>query len=148
MLHQFRNLLMACFAIASLQLANAQASMDHLALSVKDPETSVTFYKEVFGMKEIENRTRKAGIRWMAIDENTELHLISGIPGKIKLNRAVHFAIKMEDFDAFLARVKQRGVSYSDWEGNPAEVTERADGIRQVYVQDPDGYWIEVNSAR
>lgn len=148
MLHHLRNLFLACIALITLQTGHAQASMDHLALSVKDPGNSVSFYSEVFGMKEIENRTRKAGIRWMAIDATTELHLISGIPGKIKLNRAVHFAIKMEDFDAFLSRIRERSVPYSDWEGNSAAVTERADGIRQVYVQDPDGYWIEVNSAR
>ncbi|RYF13836.1 MAG: VOC family protein, partial [Flavobacteriales bacterium] len=29
-----------------------------------------------------------------------------------------------------------------------SEVTLRPDGIHQLYLQDPDGHWIEVNDAK
>ena len=35
---------------------------------------------------------------------------------------------------------------YSDWPGTPHKINIRADGIKQVFFQDGDGYWIEVNS--
>ncbi|MDB4013267.1 VOC family protein [Cyclobacteriaceae bacterium] len=39
-------------------------------------------------------------------------------------------------------------VNYSDWMGEiPNKINIRADGIKQVYFQDPNGYWIEVNSV-
>ena len=47
-----------------------------------------------------------------------------------------------------MARVADLGVPYSNWPGAPATVSVRGDGIRQIYVQDPDGYWIEVNNVR
>ncbi len=126
----------------------AQLQLDHLALSVKDPASSVSFYTEVFGMKEIENRTRKEGIRWISLDGDKELHLISGIPGEIHLNKAVHFAINVTDFTHFIDTLRELEIPFTDWEGNPSSITKRADGIQQVYVRDPDGYWIEVNGAR
>tara|TARA_R110000868_G_scaffold1389_10_gene10744 strand:+ start:3320 stop:3502 length:183 start_codon:yes stop_codon:yes gene_type:complete len=29
-----------------------------------------------------------------------------------------------------------------------SNITKRPDGVKQIYLQDPDGYWIEVNSAK
>ena len=37
-------------------------------------------------------------------------------------------------------------IIYSDWPGNSNKINIRADGIKQIFFQDPDGYWIEVNS--
>jgi len=37
-------------------------------------------------------------------------------------------------------------IAYSDWQGKPNTINARADGIKQIYLQDPDGYWIEVNN--
>ena len=28
------------------------------------------------------------------------------------------------------------------------KVQTRADGVKQIYMQDPDGFWIEVNDAK
>ncbi len=38
-------------------------------------------------------------------------------------------------------------IAYSDWPGKPNTVNIRADGIKQIYFQDPDGYWLEVNNG-
>jgi lactoylglutathione lyase len=32
--------------------------------------------------------------------------------------------------------------------GRPGKVTTRADGVRQCFVRDPDGHFIEINDAR
>ena len=37
-------------------------------------------------------------------------------------------------------------IEYSDFPGNLNKINIRPDGITQVFFQDPDGYWIEVNS--
>ncbi|CAN5363211.1 hypothetical protein BH20ACI2_BH20ACI2_08210 [soil metagenome] len=44
-------------------------------------------------------------------------------------------------------RLDDAKIIYSDWPGAVNKITERADGVKQMYFQDPDGYWIEVNSA-
>ena len=33
-------------------------------------------------------------------------------------------------------------IKYSDWDGNLNKVDIRGDGIKQVFFQDPNGYWI------
>jgi len=38
-------------------------------------------------------------------------------------------------------------VKYRNFAGD-SKVTMRPDGVRQIYLQDPDGYWIEVNENR
>jgi lactoylglutathione lyase len=120
-------------------------AFDHVALSVAELDASAEFYESVFGLKEINNRTRIEGIRWFSLGEGKELHLISVMKEPVKLNKAVHFALKTADFDGFLATIKAMHVEFSNFPGTVGEVSVRADGIRQVFLQDPDGYWIEVN---
>ena len=122
-------------------------TFNHVALSVSDLVKSASFYKEVLNLSEITNRTEMNGIRWFSLGEDNELHLISTISGKIELNKAVHFAISTPDFEAFVENLENRKIQYQSWAGTINEITVRADGIKQVYIKDPDGYWIEVNSA-
>ena len=122
-------------------------SFDHSALSVKDVNISADFYKNVLKLEEITNRTKKVGIRWISLGEGKELHLISTIKGNITITKAVHLALKCANFDTFVKVLIDQNIIYSDWDGTLNKITIRADGIKQIYFQDPDGYWIEVNSA-
>lgn len=122
-------------------------SFNHVAISVTDLERSCTFYKEVLKLEEITNKTKVEGIRWFTIGNGIELHLISTIKERVKINKAVHFALSTKDFDKFIQNLDGKKIPYSDWPGTPQKINVRADGIRQVFLQDPDGYWIEVNSV-
>jgi len=52
-------------------------------------------------------------------------------------------ALTTSDFDAFIERLDTMKVNYSDWIGEiPNKINIRADGIKQMYLQDPNGYWI------
>ena len=123
-------------------------SFDHLALSVVNVEKSAEFYKSILNLNEITNKTKVDGIRWFSLDDGKELHLISIVEGEIKINKAVHFAVTTSSFDAFIKRLTLMNIDYSSWAGENQKITVRADGIKQVYIQDPDGYWIEVNSVK
>ena len=116
-------------------------------MSVKDVGKSAIFYKEVLQLKEITNRTKMEGIRWFSIGEGKELHLVSILKEPVTTNKAVHLALTTAKFDAFIKTLDSPNVIYSDWPGTPNKITMRADGIRQIFFQDPDGYWIEVNSV-
>ena len=121
-------------------------SFDHSALSVKDVNIAADFYKNILKLEEVTNRTKKPGIRWISLGEGKELHLISTIKGNITITKAVHLALKCANFDAFIKAIIDQNIVYSDWEGTLNKITIRADGIKQIYFQDPDGYWIEINS--
>ena len=138
----------ACQSTAPMQAAPAPpVGLDHAALHVADLGESVAFYEQVFGLEEIPAPGDPTVIRWLGLGP-AQLHLIHYDGDVPPTTKAVHFALRVADFDALVARVADLGVPYSDWPGAPATVSVRGDGIRQIYVQDPDGYWIEVNNVR
>ena len=123
-------------------------SFNHLALSVKDVNRSAEFYATVLQLPEILNRTRMEGIRWFTLADGKELHLISIIKEPIIINKAVHIGLATKNIDAFVQRLERLKITYSDWPGKPNTVNIRTDGVKQIYFQYPDGYWVEVNDAK
>ena len=127
---------------------NSPFTFNHLAISVKDVDRSAEFYKNVLKLPEITNRTKMQGIRWFSLgEEGKELHLISIIEGDITINKAVHLGLTNPNFDNFIKTLDSLKIIYSDWPGNVHTINVRTDGIKQVFFQDPDGYWIEVNNV-
>lgn len=120
---------------------------NHIALSVKDVDESVAFYQKVLQLKEIKNTASDSKTRWLSFGEGKQLHLIPRPNSEIKINKAVHFALTTADFNSFVIYLKELKIDYSDWLGTPNKDYIRKDGIKQVYFQDPNGYWIEINDA-
>ncbi|PQJ68936.1 VOC family protein [Polaribacter butkevichii] len=120
--------------------------INHIALSVKDVNDSVAFYQRVFQLKEIENKASNSNTRWLSLNEGKQLHLIPRPNFEIKTNKAVHFALSTSDFDLFVKKIENLNIEYTDWHDVPNEIFIRKDGKKQIYFQDPNGYWIEVNN--
>ena len=118
---------------------------NHIALSVKNVEESIEFYQKVLRLKEIKNTASNSKTRWLSFGEGKQLHLIPRPNAEIKINKAVHFALTTADFDSFVKYLKELKIDYSDWQDTPNKDYIRKDGIKQVYFQDPNGYWIEIN---
>ncbi|HZI53005.1 MAG TPA: VOC family protein [Chitinophagaceae bacterium] len=121
-------------------------TFNHLAISVKDVNRSADFYKKVLGLQEITNRSQIEGVRWFSLNEGKELHLISAVKEPVTTNKAIHLALTTSGFDAFVKTLDAMKITYSDWPGTINKINIRADGVKQVFFQDPDGYWLEVNS--
>jgi catechol-2,3-dioxygenase len=122
-------------------------SFNHLALAVKDVTVSVAFYQAVFGLSEIENTASNSTTRWLSLGEGKELHLIPRPEAEIKTHKAIHFAMALDDIDRFILHLKSLEINFYDWPGTADQYNIREDGIKQLYFQDPNGYWIEVNNA-
>ena len=143
-----------CLAVSLASLLHAQDteilkfSVNHLALSVKDVNRAADFYSKVLGLAEITNRSKIEGIRWFVLGDGRELHLISVIKENVTINKALHLGLSTASFDNFVKRLDGLKIPYSDWPGKPNTVNIRADGIKQIFFQDPDGYWLEVNSVQ
>jgi lactoylglutathione lyase len=137
----------SCSSLLTAQDTSIKLTFNHQALSVRDIDKSVAFYKNVLQLTEIENRTKVAGRRWFSLGEGLELHLISMPEEKIVVSKSVHLALTTPTFDALVKMLDGKIIAYSDFPGAPKKITLRADGVRQIFFQDPDGYWIEVNSV-
>jgi len=81
------------------------------------------------------------------IGEHNQLHLIAGtVPPEPAPD--MHFAFSISSFDDFLRHLNKAGIRYEDGHGEAGQIRMRPDGVKQIYVQDPDGYWIEINEDR
>jgi len=136
-----------CCSLYGQSPLNLNLSFNHMALSVRDVNKSADFYKNILGLQEITNRTKMDGIRWFSLGEGKELHLVSIVKDTVITNKAVHLALTTNNFDALVKVLTENKITYSDWPGIPNKINIRADGIKQVFFQDPNGYWLEVNSV-
>ena len=148
-MQKLKLLTIALLMVGSLQAQDTTTfnfTFNHLALSVKDVDRSAEFYKTILKLQEITNRSKLEGVRWFSLGEGKELHLISILKENVATNKAVHLALATSNFDPFVTRLDNLNILYSDWPGINHKVSIRADGIKQIFFQDPDGYWVELNS--
>lgn len=47
--------------------------------------------------------------------------------------------------ERFIENLKAKDYPFESWGGVKGEVTNRVDGVKQIYIRDPDGYWLEIN---
>jgi len=120
---------------------------NHQALLVKNLDVSSAFYSDILKLKEIENLTGLDFIKWFSTGNGTQLHLIKGDTKDIVTNKGVHLAFSTSDLTAFIEYLDIKEINYVNYLGDKQEPNIRADGVKQVYIQDPDGYWIEINDA-
>ncbi len=123
--------------------------LDHQAIHVRDMDASVQFYSEILGLPEVDNPMGKGPIRWFALGPGVNLHLVPGNTApQAERGIGTHLALAAADFDGMVARLTAAGVAFGAMPGRPPDkVTTRPDGIRQCFVADPDGFWIEINDA-
>ena len=124
-----------------------QMHFNHIALYVADLTKSTAFYRDVIQAQIIPDPFHDDRHVWFKIGEHNQLHLIAGIPGN-EPGRAMHFAFSVRSFADFLPHLHKMGVEYEDGKGNTGQVRLRPDHVKQIYLEDPDGYWIEINEDR
>jgi catechol 2,3-dioxygenase-like lactoylglutathione lyase family enzyme len=119
--------------------------LDHIALLVRDLDESVAFLTGVLGLVEIANPMGGTTIRWVDIGDGRRFHVQAGDVSRLHVDKQTHFALSASDFDATLARLRRIGAEFSDMQGTPGAVNTRPDGMRAIFLQDPNGYWFELN---
>lgn len=141
--------LLLCVLISFYSSAqtNFNFKKDHDALLVKNLEISADFYQNILGLKEIFSPAIPAGKRWFELGNGVEIHL-SQSQDEVPKNKSVHMAITTQKIDSFVEFLNSENIYFENWDGEARTVRIRADGAKQIYIRDPDGYWIEVNNNK
>jgi len=121
-------------------LSNKILSINHISIHVKDVELSKAFYKNILLLKEKERPAFDFPGAWFEVGENQELHLIGNLTqAVISGSRSNHFAFEVENLKDWENHFNQQKAIF-----RPAK--KRSDGAWQIFIEDPDGYWIELFS--
>lgn len=111
---------------------------------MRDADRSAAFYRELFDLRQVPAPVSFA--RWLMLGNGCMLHIVPGRPSPATNAKWDHMALSVPDLDAMIRRLEARGLPWSDINGRPAPQV-RSDGVRQIFIRDPDGYWIEINDA-
>ena len=123
----------------------AQIKVNHIAVHVSELQASKEFYTSILGLNEIEEPFKDGLHAWFSIGTGSALHIIEAPNTPTEISKVNHLCFSMDDMDAFIQRLKDTNYPFESWPGEKGVVTIRVDGIRQIYIQDPDGTWIEIN---
>lgn len=119
--------------------------LNHIAVYVKDLQVSTTFYEDVLRLKQIPEPFKDGLHSWFSLGGTGQLHLIQGERGGVSRNKNEHLCFSVPSVDQFIIHLNQLKIDYTNWPGTEKAPTVRVDGVKQVYFQDPDGHWLEVN---
>jgi lactoylglutathione lyase len=141
-----------CISLVSITLlcsftatAQNKPRLNHIALYVVNLQTSTDFYTKVVGLDTIPEPFHDGRHTWFSIGTHGHLHIISGAAAKTPHEKNMHLCFSVPSINEFVANLKKHGVEYENWAGEKNTLTNRVDGVKQLYFRDPDGYWIEIN---
>jgi glyoxylase I family protein len=109
-------------------------AVHHVSINVDDVDAALTFYTDVLGLSQRADRPDFGfGGAWLDAG-GQQVHLIEGEPPSA---RGQHFALAVDDLDAVVVELRQRGVDVSD----PRPVG----SSRQAFLSDPSGNLVELH---
>jgi len=122
--------------------------LNHIAVYVTDLKISTQFYQYVIGLDTIPEPFHDGHHTWFSIGTHGHLHVISGAAAKTIHEKNTHLCFSVASMTDFTSALKANNIEYENWKGEKNTVTNRVDGVKQIYFKDPDGYWIEINDDK
>jgi lactoylglutathione lyase len=119
--------------------------LDHITVHVAEMERSAHFYEHILGLEPIPEPFHDGLHLWYSIGPTLSIHVVGGEAEPATRKIQHHFAFRVPSLEPILRRL-DNNIAYRSLSGD-ARITIRPDGLRQTYLQDPDGYWIEINEA-
>ncbi|GEO09512.1 VOC family protein [Segetibacter aerophilus] len=147
-----RHLLILGIFTTTTYNANAQTKkpvmLNHIAVYVKDLQAMTEFYRTIVGIDTMPEPFHDGRHSWFPIAEHSQLHFIKGAKDITPHDKNAHLCFTVSSVDEFVKRLIAAKIHYEDWPGKANSITTRVDGVKQVYFQDPENYWVEINDDK
>lgn len=114
--------------------------VDHINIGTQHLEETVAFFQDAIGLELGWRPDFPFGGAWLYAGDTAVVHLVALPAAKLPSSEAAldHFALRIDDYDAAIARLDAAGVRYR-------AVDIGGTAIRQINVRDPNGVNIELN---
>lgn len=143
-----KNVLVLFFLLAATGVRAQQPHFNHTTIYVTDLARASAFYHNVMLLDTISEPFKDGKHTWFKIGEHSQLHVVSGSLVDIPHDINIHLAFSVPDLSVFTHHLDTLNIPYGNWNQTTKTPQLRPDGIKQVYLQDPDGYWIEVDDSQ
>jgi len=130
------------------QPAKSSVRINHVAIFVKNLNVTKAFYENIIGLDTIPEPFHDGKHAWYNLGPGVSMHVIEGAMEKKAYYKNQHTCLSVASVEAFIAVLKKNKISFEDVNGNKNVFSNRVDGVKQIWLQDPDGYWIEINDAK
>ncbi|MFZ9743881.1 MAG: VOC family protein [Chitinophagaceae bacterium] len=122
--------------------------INHVAVYVTDLKRSGDFYTQMLNLDTIPEPFHDNKHIWLSIGNGVQLHIIQGAKEPREYFQNNHLCFSTSDVLAFSKKLDENKIPWYSARGEAYKMTTRVDGAHQVFLKDPDGYWIEVNDAK
>jgi lactoylglutathione lyase len=126
----------------------AKPRINHVAIFVKNIKATRFFYSQVIGLDSIPEPFHDGKHIWYTIGPGISLHVIEGATEKKEYFKNQHTCFSVNSVEAFATVLRKNNLTWEDRDGAKNSITTRVDGVKQLWLQDPDGYWVEINDAK
>jgi lactoylglutathione lyase len=134
--------------ITAVNAQSKKAALNHIALSVVNLKTSTAFYLNVVQLDTIPEPFHDNKHTWFLVGPKSHLHIIESAKEKTSHDKNTHICFTVPSVDEVVARLNKMKIPFVNWQDESGKITTRVDGVKQIYFQDPDGFWVEINDAR
>jgi lactoylglutathione lyase len=141
-------LVLSCCLFAGFafgQQKSLKSHINHTAIYVVDIAKSGHFYSNMIGLDTVPEPFHDGKHIWYKTAEHTMLHVIQGADQKKEYYKNQHTCFTVPNFNAFVENLLKLNWAFEDVNGNKNKITTRVDGVHQIWLQDPDHYWVEIN---
>jgi lactoylglutathione lyase len=122
--------------------------LNHIALYVNDLKKADDFYGKILQLQKIEDPFKDGRHTWYTLGPAGALHLIQGPAVTLNRPKNEHLCFSVASVEDFIVTLDKYQIDYTNLPGTAKAPTVRPDGVKQIYFQDPDGHWIEINDAK
>ena len=152
-MNKIRFLFCICCCAAFIVISSAQAQtvvphFNHTTIYVTDLQKVADFYRKAMMLQEIPEPFHDNKHVWFKIAEHSELHVVQVAKEVTPHDINIHLAFSVPSVEAFAKHLDSMNVKYGNWAQTSKEPQVRPDSIKQIYFQDPEGYWIEVDDDK